>query len=185
MTDERQPNYWHHSNQVPNPLPTDAVLKYPTLSPSLTITRCIPRDLPTDRAGPAINSPPRENKSPKSPIPILRVQTLAYAVCACKPSASVSPGPETTLPSPVRARSHSITTDARGAHPDHSSCSTAARAVPGCSSQAASHRRCPPGIGAREYVRHLVLLTRRRSRCGVLASCQDGEWHGPGDSSHS
>ena len=73
----------------------------------------------------------------ESQIPILRVQTLAYAVCACKPSASVSPGPETTLPSPVRTRSHSIKTDARGAHPDHTSCSTAARAVPGCSSQGA------------------------------------------------
>ena len=46
-------------------------------SPSITIAH---PTRSTDRAGPAINCPPRENQeNPQTPNPILRVQTLAYA----------------------------------------------------------------------------------------------------------
>lgn len=121
----------------------------------------------TDRAGPAINSPPRENK--RFPNPNSHPPSSNTRICARKPSASVSPGPE-------RHTLAQHQTDARGAHPDHTSCSTA---VPGCSSRLqATRARDRSG----EYVRHLVLLTRR-SRCWSCCQLPGCQWHGPGDSS--
>lgn len=118
-------------------------------SPSITIAH---PTRSTDRAGPAINCPPRENQeNPQTPNPILRVQTLAYA--------------RVSLARAFRPaqKGHTLAqhqTDARGAHPDHPSCSTTVT-VPGRSSRLqATTARDRPG----EYVRHLVLLTRR-SRC--------------------
>ena len=92
--------------------------------------------------------------NPKTPIPILRVLTLAYArvslARAFRPAQK-----DTPLHSIRRTHAEPIRTTHRAAL-QH--CSTA---VPGCSSRLqATKARDRPG----EYVRHLVLLTRR-SRC--------------------
>lgn len=93
-------------------------------------------------------------------------------ICACKPSASVSPGPE-------RHTLAQHQTDARGAHPDHTSCSTAAQrypsARPGCK---------PPGPGiGQANMSGTLSSSPAEADAGLAASCQDCQWHGPGDSS--
>ena len=98
-------------------------------------------------------STPLPGRIKESPNPKSHPPSSNTRICACKPSASVSPGPE-------RHTLAQHQTDARGAHPDHPSCSTTVT-VPGRSSRLqATRARARPG----EYVRHLVLLTRR-SRC--------------------
>lgn len=66
--------------------------------------------------------------------------------------ASRRPQKDTPCPNPLAQHQP----DVRGAHPDHTSCSTAARAVPGCSSQGARlqattardrRRRICPAVG--------------------------------------
>lgn len=138
------------------PLLTEAIPKIPRLPgfsflnhhPSHAIRR------------PCRSSQGKQNpkKSPKSHPPSSNTR-----ICACKPSASVSPGPERhSLSAPARTASTGRTQKpTRTIH-------RAAQLYPGAG-------RHDPG----EYVRHLVLT--RRSRCwSARIGCQ---WHGPGDSS--
>jgi hypothetical protein len=116
--------------------------------------------------------------NPPKPIPILRVQTLAYArvslARAFRPALSkpARTAPDRTHAEPIRTIR---------------SCSTA---LPGCSSQAASHhgqgsdRRLPSERTAGPAPSRLSLSSSpAEADAGGLLPLLGCQWHGPGDSS--
>jgi hypothetical protein len=145
----------------------------PTLTPSLNITLCIPRNPPSVQVQPSL----RQNRKSPKPNPILRVQTLAYArvslARAFRPALSI----------PARTASDGRTRSPSGPYiVQHSG--TRVLVLPASHRGQGSDRRLPSGRTAGPAPPRLPLSSSpAEADAGVLLSLLGCQWHGPGDSS--